>query len=195
MEVCVSGFLHYYYYLFIFLLILLQDATLLWDVNKCVCSDAELSNLMVMRQGAKMPAHCESSSQLRFHPIKERQIVKVRMPASSLPRSCVSSYVTGFQCWCFFFFFMYNQGRHLGRGTRTNIFSAQLLVQGDGDSDDDDEFNNDPISCKGIPVVLKILDQEHKDIALVCFVFFAQRPKEKKSDSSLCNFWFFFGIS
>lgn len=98
----------------------------------------------------------------------------------------------------FFFNFMYNQGRHLGRGTRTDIFSAQLLVQGDGDSDDDDEFNNDPISCKRIPVVLKILDQEHKDIALVCFVFFAQRPKEKKSDSSLCNclwfFWYFLGI-
>lgn len=84
---------------------------------------------------------------------------------------------------------MYNQGRHLGRGTRTNIFSAKLLVQGDGDSDDDDEFNDNPISCKGIPVVLKILDQEHKDIALVCFVFFAQRPKEKKSDSSLCHFF------
>lgn len=89
-------------YLFI-LLILLQDATLLWDVNKYVCSDADLSNLMVMRQGAKLPVHCESSSQLRFHPIKERQIVKVRVPASSLLRSCVSSYVTGFQCWCFFF--------------------------------------------------------------------------------------------
>lgn len=122
---------------------------------------------MVVRQGAKMPTHGESSSQLRFHPIKERQIVKVRIPPSSLPSSLVSSDVT-----VFFFFSMYNQGRHLGRGTRTNIFSAQLLVRGDEDSDDDDEFNNNPTSCKGIPVVLKILDQKHKDIALVRVVIF-----------------------
>lgn len=108
-----------------------------FTVKKCCFPrHGDLSNLMVMRQGAKLPVHCESSSQLRFHPIKERQIVK---------------------------------GRHLGRGTRTNIFSAKLLVQGDGDSDDDDEFNDNPISCKGIPVVLKILDQEHKDIALAFF--------------------------
>lgn len=68
---------------------------------------------------------------------------------------------------------MYNQGQHLGRGTRTNIFSAQLLVRGDGDSDDDDECNNNPVGCKGIPVVLKILDQKHKDIALVRLVISA----------------------
>lgn len=68
----------------------------------------------------------------------------------------------------------------MGRGTRTNIFAAQLLVQGDGDSDEDDEFNNNPISRKGIPVVLKILDQMHKDIALVCFVFLHNGQRKRK---------------
>lgn len=90
-----------------------------------------------------------------------------------------------------FFFLMYNQGRHLGRGTRTNIFSAQLLVRGDEDSDDDDEFNNNPTSCKGIPVVLKILDQKHKDIALVCVVIFVLWPMQKERRQFTVSSFFF----
>lgn len=43
-----------------------------------------------------------------------------------------------------------------------------------GDSDEDDEFNNNNFADrKGIQVVLKILDQSHKDIALVSIVMFA----------------------
>lgn len=55
----------------------------------------------------------------------------------------------------------------MGRGTRTNIYSGRLLVRS-GVSDEDDEFNNNNLADrKGIRVVLKILDQTHKDIALV----------------------------
>uniref|UniRef100_A0A672IUT4 Tyrosine-protein kinase n=1 Tax=Salarias fasciatus TaxID=181472 RepID=A0A672IUT4_SALFA len=74
-------------------------------------------------------------TQLRFHQIKDKEII---------------------------------QERHLGRGTRTNIYSGRLLVRGGGD-DDDDEFNNNHADRRGIRVVLKILDQSHKDIALAFF--------------------------
>uniref|UniRef100_A0A672GXK4 Tyrosine-protein kinase n=1 Tax=Salarias fasciatus TaxID=181472 RepID=A0A672GXK4_SALFA len=49
--------------------------------------------------------------------------------------------------------------RHLGRGTRTNIYSGRLLVQGGGDDDNDEGFR----------VVLKILEQRHNYIALAFF--------------------------
>lgn len=58
------------------------------------------------------------------------------------------------------------QEQHLGRGTRTNIYSGRLMVQS-GVEDDEDEWNNNHTNGKGIRVVLKILDQSHKDIALV----------------------------
>uniref|UniRef100_A0A673C3A9 Tyrosine-protein kinase n=1 Tax=Sphaeramia orbicularis TaxID=375764 RepID=A0A673C3A9_9TELE len=58
---------------------------------------------------------------------------------------------------------------HLGRGTRTNIYSGRLLVQGGGFNDEYDEFNNNFTDLKGTRVVLKILDQSHKDIALAFF--------------------------
>lgn len=64
-----------------------------------------------------------------------------------------------------------DQEQHLGCGTRTNIYLGRLLVQ-EG-VDNDDEFNNNSASRKGIPVVLKILDQRNKDISLVSLVFFA----------------------
>ncbi|XP_047199858.1 LOW QUALITY PROTEIN: non-receptor tyrosine-protein kinase TYK2 [Hippoglossus stenolepis] len=57
------------------------------------------------------------------------------------------------------------QEEHLGCGTRTNIYSGCLLMQGRGDNEDD-EFNNNGNDCKGIRVVLKILDQSHKDVSL-----------------------------
>ncbi|XP_034396411.1 non-receptor tyrosine-protein kinase TYK2 [Cyclopterus lumpus] len=56
------------------------------------------------------------------------------------------------------------QEQHLGRGTRTNIFSGRLLVRGGGENDEDDEFNNNSADHKGIQVVLKILEQSDKDI-------------------------------
>lgn len=60
----------------------------------------------------------------------------------------------------------------MGRGTRTNIYLGRLLEQ-DGENDKDDEFNNNFTDRKGIQVVLKILDQSHKDITLVSVVIFA----------------------
>uniref|UniRef100_A0A4W6BTP8 Tyrosine-protein kinase n=1 Tax=Lates calcarifer TaxID=8187 RepID=A0A4W6BTP8_LATCA len=89
----------------------------------CFPRQAELSNLLVMRKGVGQRNNTESLSlnltQLRFHQIKDREIV---------------------------------QEQHLGRGTRTNIYAGRLRVAG-----------------KGIRVVLKILEQSHKDIALAFF--------------------------
>ena len=45
-------------------------------------------------------------------------------------------------------------------------------MRGQGDDDDDYESNNNLSASKGIRVVLKILDQSHKDIALVSRVIF-----------------------
>lgn len=62
------------------------------------------------------------------------------------------------------------QQQHLGRGTRTNIYSGRLMVQeGRDDDDEEDEFNNNSANQKGIQVVLKILDQSHRDIAFAFF--------------------------
>uniref|UniRef100_A0A4W6BYG7 Tyrosine-protein kinase n=1 Tax=Lates calcarifer TaxID=8187 RepID=A0A4W6BYG7_LATCA len=105
----------------------------------CFPRQAELSNLLVMRKGVGQRNNTESLSlnltQLRFHQIKDREIV---------------------------------QEQHLGRGTRTNIYAGRLRVRSRGD-DDDDECNNNFSAGKGIRVVLKILEQSHKDIALAFF--------------------------
>ncbi|XP_062306115.1 non-receptor tyrosine-protein kinase TYK2 [Osmerus eperlanus] len=60
---------------------------------------------------------------------------------------------------------------HLGRGTRTNIYSGRLLVRDGGEDEEEEEWNNNNINNdrKGISVVLKILDQSHKDKALAFF--------------------------
>uniref|UniRef100_A0A8C8DM40 Tyrosine-protein kinase n=1 Tax=Oryzias sinensis TaxID=183150 RepID=A0A8C8DM40_9TELE len=68
----------------------------------------------------------------------------------------------------FFFFCFFEQEVHLGRGTRTNIYSGRLLVGGEDDGNDV-EFNNNSSKQKGIRVVLKILDRSHEDIALAFF--------------------------
>ncbi|XP_069380762.1 non-receptor tyrosine-protein kinase TYK2 isoform X2 [Paralichthys olivaceus] len=105
----------------------------------CLPRQAELSNLLVMRKGVdrvKPDPLSLNLTQLRFHQIKDRELV---------------------------------QEQHLGRGTRTNIYSGHLVVQGRGGDNDDDEFNNNANDRKGIRVVLKILDQSHKDIALAFF--------------------------
>lgn len=49
----------------------------------------------------------------------------------------------------------------------------------EGGEYDDDEFNNNFADRKGIRVVLKILDQSHKDIALVSLVVFAVAVNKK----------------
>uniref|UniRef100_G3PKW3 Tyrosine-protein kinase n=1 Tax=Gasterosteus aculeatus aculeatus TaxID=481459 RepID=G3PKW3_GASAC len=100
----------------------------------CLPKHAELSNLVVVRQGVPTEHLTLNTTQLRFHQIKERDIVQVE--------------------------------QHLGRGTRTHIFSGHLLVQGGGENDQDDEFNNNSGGRKEIQVVLKILDQSDKDIDL-----------------------------
>ncbi|XP_008327437.1 non-receptor tyrosine-protein kinase TYK2 isoform X2 [Cynoglossus semilaevis] len=61
------------------------------------------------------------------------------------------------------------QEQHLGCGTRTNIYSGKYLVKGKGDTDEDEGFRNNSKDQKSIRVVLKVLDQSHKDIALAFF--------------------------
>uniref|UniRef100_A0A4W5QMA6 non-specific protein-tyrosine kinase n=1 Tax=Hucho hucho TaxID=62062 RepID=A0A4W5QMA6_9TELE len=65
------------------------------------------------------------------------------------------------------------QEQHLGRGTRTNIYLGSLLVWGreeeEEEEDEEDKWNNNLTDRKEIRVVLKILDQSHKDIALAFF--------------------------
>uniref|UniRef100_A0A4W5QC95 non-specific protein-tyrosine kinase n=1 Tax=Hucho hucho TaxID=62062 RepID=A0A4W5QC95_9TELE len=65
------------------------------------------------------------------------------------------------------------QEQHLGRGTRTNIYLGSLLVWGreeeEEEEDEEDKWNNNLTDRKEIRVVLKILDQSHKDIALVSY--------------------------
>ncbi|KAF4077778.1 hypothetical protein AMELA_G00211880 [Ameiurus melas] len=81
------------------------------------------------------------------------------------------------------------QEQHLGRGTRTNIYSGRLMVQS-GVEDDEDESNNNHINGKGIRVVLKILDQSHKDIALAFF-----ETASFMSQVSHCHLVFVHGVS
>ncbi|XP_029293114.1 non-receptor tyrosine-protein kinase TYK2 isoform X2 [Cottoperca gobio] len=97
----------------------------------CLPKQAELSNLLVMREGVHTDSLFLNMTQLRFHHIKDKDIVKKQ---------------------------------HLGSGTKTNIYLGLLLVRGGGEDDEDEEFNNNSTDRKGIPVVLKILDQNDKDI-------------------------------
>uniref|UniRef100_A0A3Q2Q4W7 Tyrosine-protein kinase n=1 Tax=Fundulus heteroclitus TaxID=8078 RepID=A0A3Q2Q4W7_FUNHE len=57
------------------------------------------------------------------------------------------------------------QEQHLGRGTRTNIYAGRLLLR----DEEIEEFNNNLSQSNGIRVVLKILEETHKDIALAFF--------------------------
>ncbi|XP_053707941.1 non-receptor tyrosine-protein kinase TYK2 isoform X1 [Synchiropus splendidus] len=56
------------------------------------------------------------------------------------------------------------QGEHLGRGTRTNIYSGYLHYHGSEGIGGRDEYNNN--SADKRKVVLKVLDQGHENIAL-----------------------------
>uniref|UniRef100_A0A8C2EPN4 Tyrosine-protein kinase n=1 Tax=Cyprinus carpio TaxID=7962 RepID=A0A8C2EPN4_CYPCA len=79
--------------------------------------------------------------------------------------------------------------QHLGRGTRTNIYSGWLKVHGSLE-DEDDESNNNHRNMKGIRVVLKILDQTHKDIALAFF-----ETASLMNQVSHCHLVFVHGVS
>lgn len=106
----------------------------------CLPRQGELSNLLVMRQGVDHRPRTNSLS-LNMSQLRFHQIKDREI----------------------------KQEQHLGRGTRTNIYSGRLLVRGVGEDDDDDEFNNNFADRKGIRVVLKILDQSHKDVTLAFF--------------------------
>ncbi|XP_008281324.1 non-receptor tyrosine-protein kinase TYK2 isoform X2 [Stegastes partitus] len=112
-----------------------------FTVKKCYPpKQAELSNLLVRRQGVNR-RHCNDSLALNMTQLRFHQIKDKEII----------------------------QEQHLGRGTRTNIYAGRLLVRGGEEDDDDDEFNNNSSDRKGIRVVLKILEQTHKDIALAFF--------------------------
>lgn len=52
------------------------------------------------------------------------------------------------------------QGEHLGRGTRTNIYSGVLKLK----SEDDDDMGG---YSQEVKVILKVLGSGHRDISLV----------------------------
>ncbi|XP_034045553.1 non-receptor tyrosine-protein kinase TYK2 [Thalassophryne amazonica] len=60
------------------------------------------------------------------------------------------------------------QDQHLGRGTRTNIYSGWLQSL-DARDNEEEESNNNFTDPRGMRVVLKILDQSHKDIVFAFF--------------------------
>uniref|UniRef100_A0A8C9TXD0 Tyrosine-protein kinase n=1 Tax=Scleropages formosus TaxID=113540 RepID=A0A8C9TXD0_SCLFO len=109
----------------------------------CLPRTGDLSNLIVIRQRgeSQAPTYSLNLSQLRFHQIRDKEIT---------------------------------QEQHLGRGTRTNIYSGWLRVRGNSEDEEDDSYggwngNEGRSHDKGIRVVLKILDQSHRDIALAFF--------------------------
>ncbi|XP_041673098.1 non-receptor tyrosine-protein kinase TYK2 [Cheilinus undulatus] len=106
----------------------------------CFPRQAERSNLLVMREG-----------------------IDHRAPADSLALNLTQLRFHQIKDGDFV------QQQHLGRGTRTNIYSGRLLERGGGEDNEDDEFNNNSADRKGNQVVLKILDQSHRDIALAFF--------------------------
>uniref|UniRef100_A0A8C1CQM3 non-specific protein-tyrosine kinase n=1 Tax=Cyprinus carpio carpio TaxID=630221 RepID=A0A8C1CQM3_CYPCA len=71
----------------------------------------------------------------------------------------------------------------------TNIYSGWLKVHGSLE-DEDDESNNNHRNVKGIRVVLKILDQTHKDIALAFF-----ETASLMNQVSHCHLVFVHGVS
>ncbi|KAF7665993.1 hypothetical protein LDENG_00122210 [Lucifuga dentata] len=106
----------------------------------CLPRSTEKSNLLVMRQGIDQHAQADSLS-LNLTQLRFHQIKDKEI----------------------------TKEQHLGRGTRTNIYSGRLKVWGRGENEEEDEFNNNYADRKGIRVVLKILEQSHKDIALAFF--------------------------
>ncbi|XP_017284854.1 non-receptor tyrosine-protein kinase TYK2 [Kryptolebias marmoratus] len=101
----------------------------------CLPKQGEVSNLLVKRQGVERHTHSDSLP-LNLTQLRFHQIKDKDII----------------------------QEEHLGRGTRTNIYSGRLRVRGG-----EDESNHNIYSSKDIHVVLKVLDQSHKDIALAFF--------------------------
>ncbi|XP_003198201.2 non-receptor tyrosine-protein kinase TYK2 isoform X1 [Danio rerio] len=126
----------------------------------CLPKPGELSNLLIIRKGAKSSIKSASEtpdlSKLSFNPIKDKEITKEQ---------------------------------HLGRGTRTNIYSGWLKIRGSLE-DEDDESNNNHCKTKGIRVVLKILEQSQKDKALAFF-----ETASLMSQVSHCHLIFVHGLS
>lgn len=83
----------------------------------------------------------------------------------------------------------FTKEQHLGRGTRTNIYAGWLKVRGMTE-DGFEESNNNDTDKTGIRVVLKILDQSHKDIALAFF-----ETASLMSQVSHCHLVFVHGVS
>uniref|UniRef100_A0A671QXU6 Tyrosine-protein kinase n=1 Tax=Sinocyclocheilus anshuiensis TaxID=1608454 RepID=A0A671QXU6_9TELE len=125
----------------------------------CLPRPGELSNLLVIRKGANSSIKTVSES-LNLSQLRFHQIKDKEITK-----------------------------QHLGRGTRTNIYTGWLKVHGSLD-DDDDESNNNHRNVKGIRVVLKILDQSHKDIALAFF-----ETASLMSQVSHCHLVFVHGVS
>uniref|UniRef100_A0A672H5T4 Tyrosine-protein kinase n=1 Tax=Salarias fasciatus TaxID=181472 RepID=A0A672H5T4_SALFA len=119
---------------------IMQSGSDSFTVKKCCAPrQGELSNLLVKRQGVEH--RVQRNSSLDFTQLRFHQIKDKEII----------------------------QERHLGRGTRTNIYSGRLLVQGGGDDDNDEFNNNNHTDRRGFRVVLKILEQRHNYIALAFF--------------------------
>lgn len=54
----------------------------------------------------------------------------------------------------------------------TNIYKGSLLGHRTGEAGEEDEFNNNLSGQQGVPVVLKILNQNLEELSLVSFVIF-----------------------
>ncbi|XP_077069553.1 non-receptor tyrosine-protein kinase TYK2 [Siphateles boraxobius] len=126
----------------------------------CLPRPGELSNLLVMRKGANSSIKTVSDS-LNLSQLRFHQIKDKEI----------------------------TKEQHLGRGTRTNIYSGWLKIHGSLE-DDINEFNNNHRNVEGIRVVLKILDQSHKDIALAFF-----ETASLMSQVSHCHLVFVHGVS
>ncbi|KAL0992890.1 hypothetical protein UPYG_G00100610 [Umbra pygmaea] len=119
----------------------LKSGTDNFSVKKCCLPrPADISNLLVMRQSLAQGGQPDSEA-LCLTQLRFHQIKDKEI----------------------------TQEQHLGRGTRTNIYSGRLLLLGTADDDEKEEWNNNFTDHKGIRVVLKILDQSDKDIALAFF--------------------------
>nr|AMK47892.1 tyrosine kinase 2 [Ctenopharyngodon idella] len=126
----------------------------------CLPRPGELSNLLVMRKGANSSIKTVSET-LNLSQLRFHQIKDKEI----------------------------TKEQHLGRGTRTNIYAGWLKIHGSLE-DDDNESNNNLCNKKGIRVVLKILDQSHKDIALAFF-----ETASLMSQVSHCHLVFVHGVS
>lgn len=100
----------------------------------CLPRQGEISNLLVKRQGIDQSPKSDSM------PLNMLELRFHQIKDRDLKRE-----------------------QHLGRGTRTNIYSGRLMLR-----EGENGFDRS-IESKGIKVVLKILEESHKDVALAFF--------------------------